>query len=77
MLAQELQDWALKRIPSRKAAARRPVRRQQWFPTQGWQLFPPPAGNCPHEALRSTRARTASCPVSFRLLPSFLSSASL
>lgn len=65
VLAQELQDWALKRIPSRKAAARRPVRRKQWFPTQGWQLFPAPAGNCPRGALRSTRACTASCPVSF------------
>lgn len=62
VLAQELQDWALKRIPSRKAAARRPVRRKQWFPTQGWQLFPAPAGNCPRGALRSTRACTASLP---------------
>lgn len=70
VLAQELQVWALKRIPSRKAAARRPVPRKQWFPTAGMAAVSSPGRKL---SSRSTQKHTGT----HSLLPSFLSTSAL
>lgn len=70
MLAQELQVWALKRIPSRKAAAGRPVRGKQWFPRAGMAAV---SSSCRQLSSRSTQKHTGT----HSLLPSFLSTSAL
>lgn len=67
--AQELQVWALTRIPSRKAAARRPVHRK-WFPTAGMAAVSSPGRKL---SSQSTQKHTGT----HSLLPSFLSTSAL